>query len=78
MSMSLPTQGICNQIRLAWVVMNLQVIVLDEFQPTTLPNVYVFIGKDILQAFVVYVDQALGSHYIVSPNLKGVYDRGQF
>jgi hypothetical protein len=35
-------------------------------------------GKDILQDFVVYVDLALGSYYIVSSNLKGVHDYSKF
>jgi hypothetical protein len=48
MDVLLPTQGICNQIRLARMIMNLQVIVFDELQPTALPEVEVFLSEDIL------------------------------
>jgi hypothetical protein len=78
MSLGFPTQGICNQIRLAWVIMNLQIIILNEFQPTALPKVEVFLGKNILQALMVRIDLILGPHYIMSPNLESMHYGGQF
>jgi hypothetical protein len=47
MNMLLLTQGIRNQIRLARVIVNFQVIVFDELQPTTLPKVEIFLSEDI-------------------------------
>jgi hypothetical protein len=40
--------------------MDLQVIILDEFQPTVLPKVKIFLGKDILRALMISIDLALG------------------
>jgi hypothetical protein len=58
--MIISTQGIYNQIRLARMVVDLQVIDLDELQPTALPKVEIFLGKDILQTLVVCIDLTLG------------------
>jgi hypothetical protein len=43
-----------------------------------LPKVKIFLGKDILQALMVYIDLALGPHYIVSPNLESTHYSDQF
>jgi hypothetical protein len=48
MDMLLPTQGIRNQIHLARMIVNLQVIVFDELQPTASPEVEIFLSEDIL------------------------------
>jgi hypothetical protein len=48
MNMFLLTQGICNQIRLARMIMDLQVIIFDELQPTALPKVEKSLSEDIL------------------------------
>jgi hypothetical protein len=48
MNMLLLTKGIRNQIRLARIKVNLQVIILDELQPTTFPKVEIFLSEDIL------------------------------
>src|SRR5688572_33365830 len=76
--MLLPTQGICNQIRLAWVIVNLQVIILNELQPTTLPKVEILLSEYVLQALMVRVYLALSSHNVVSPNLKHMHNGSQF
>jgi hypothetical protein len=59
-------------------VVNLQVIILVEFQPTTLPKVEIFLGKNILQTLMVYIDLTLGPHYIMSPTLESMHYNGQF
>jgi hypothetical protein len=33
-----------------------QLIVLDQLEPSSLPHVQIRLGKDVLQAFVVYID----------------------
>jgi hypothetical protein len=47
MDMLLPTQGILNQIRLAWMIMNFQVIVFDELQPAALSKVEILLSEDV-------------------------------
>jgi hypothetical protein len=76
--MVLLTQEIYNQICLVWMVVNLQVIILDELQPMTLSKVYIFLSKDILQALMVRIDLTLGPHYIMSPNLESMHNSGKF
>jgi hypothetical protein len=48
MDMLLLTQGIRNQIHLARMIMDLQVIILDELQPTTLPKVEILLSEDVI------------------------------
>jgi hypothetical protein len=38
-AMSFAAQGICNHIRLTGMIVNLKIIVLDQFQPSPLPHV---------------------------------------
>jgi hypothetical protein len=49
--MGLAAQSIRNDIHLA--IMNLQIIVLDQFHPSSLAHVQIRLGEDILQALVV-------------------------
>jgi hypothetical protein len=48
MNMLLLTQGIRNQIRLAQMIMDFQVIVFDELQPTALPKDEILLSEDVL------------------------------
>jgi hypothetical protein len=48
MDMLLLTQGIRNQIRLAQMIANFQVIVFNELQPSVLPKVKILLSEDIL------------------------------
>jgi hypothetical protein len=53
---SLTTQRICDDIRLSWMIVGFQLIVLDQLEPSSLPHVQIQLGKDVLQAFVVCID----------------------
>jgi hypothetical protein len=74
MNMLLPTQGICNQICLARVIVNLQIIILNKLQPTVLPKVEILLNEYVLQTLMIHVHLALGSHDIMPPNLKHMYN----
>jgi hypothetical protein len=50
------TQRIRNDVCLSQVIVNFQLIVLDQLEPSSLPHVQIRLGKDILQAFVVRID----------------------
>ena len=56
--------------------MNLQVIVLDEFKPSTLPHVQIFLSKEVLQALMIGINVTFVSNQIVSPDLQGMYNCG--
>jgi hypothetical protein len=78
MDMFLSTQGIHNQIRLARVIVNLQIIILYEFQPSALPKVEILLSEYVLQTLVVGVHLALGSHNIMSPYFERMHYDCQF
>jgi hypothetical protein len=56
------------------MVMHFQVVVLDQFQPSSLSHVEVGLSEDVLEALVIYIDIASSSHQVMSPNFQGVDD----
>jgi hypothetical protein len=78
MNMLLATQGICNQICLAWVIVNLQIVILNKLQPTALPRVEILLSEYILQTLMIRIYLALDSHNVMSPNLKCMHNGCQF
>jgi hypothetical protein len=78
MDVFLPTQGICNQILLARVIVNLQIIILNELQLSVLPKVEILLSEYVLQTLVIGVYLALGSHNIMSPSLESMHYDCQF
>jgi hypothetical protein len=73
MNMLLSAQGICNQICLARVIVNLQIIILYELQPTALPKVEVLLCEYILQTFMIRLHLTLSPHNIMPPYLKRMH-----
>jgi hypothetical protein len=65
-------------IRLTRVIMNLQVIVLNEFQPSVLLQVEILLSEYVLQTLVIGLHLTLGSHNIVSPYLERMHYDCQF
>jgi hypothetical protein len=49
------------------VVMNFQLIVFDQFEPPSLPHVQIWLGKDVVQAFVVCIEMNHIPRQIVPP-----------
>jgi hypothetical protein len=76
MNVFLPTQGICNQIHLAWVIVNFQIIIFNKLQPTALPKVEIL--QYLLQTLMIRIYLTLGSHDIMSPYLKCMHNSCQF
>jgi hypothetical protein len=72
----LATQCIGYNVCLAGVVVDAQIVVLDQLQPSPLPQVQLRLGEDILQALVISINVALVTYQIVPPNLQGVNDNG--
>jgi hypothetical protein len=50
------TQVVCNDICLSPVIVNFQLVVLDQLKPSSLPHIQIWLGKDVLQAFVVRIN----------------------
>jgi hypothetical protein len=63
-AVSFAAQGIRNHIHLTGVIVNLQIIVLDQLQPSSLMYVQISLSEKVLQALVVSEDM---SHIPVTP-----------
>src|ERR1043165_1483484 len=66
----LPAQGVCYNIRLARMVLNSTIIVVQKFNPTTLPYVQMLLVENMLETLVIGVDGAFGSVQVMSPNFQ--------
>jgi hypothetical protein len=64
---SLPAQGIRNHIRLSGVIMNLEIVILDQLQPSSLAHVQIGLSENVLQTLVVGEDMDHIPKKIVSP-----------
>jgi hypothetical protein len=69
-AMLLMDQGICNDICLPRMIMSLQIIVLDQLQPSSLVHVQIQLGEDTLQALVVSEDMNHIPKKIMPPCLQ--------
>jgi hypothetical protein len=70
--MSLPTQSICNQISLPRMIFYVQIIILDQLQPSTLSQVKILLSEDVHQSLVISVNLALGSHDVMPPDFPSM------
>ena len=52
-AINLPAQSICNHIGLAWSIFNTWIVLLNHFDPSSLPEVEVGLSEDILEALVI-------------------------
>jgi hypothetical protein len=49
-------QRVHNDVCLSRVIVNFQLVVFDQLEPSSLPHVQIRLSKDVLQAFVVRID----------------------
>jgi hypothetical protein len=69
----LSAQGIGYDIGLARMVVDSDVIILNQLQPSSLPQVQIHLGEDILETFVVTVYFTTIIDEIVPPYLKSIH-----
>jgi hypothetical protein len=69
----LSAQGIGYDIGLAGMVVDSDVIILNQLQPSSLPQVQIRLGEDILETFVVTVYFTTIIDEIVPPYLKSMH-----
>ena len=55
-AVSLPAQCISNYIGLAWSIFDTRIILLNHFDPTSLPEVEIRLSEDVLETLVVSED----------------------
>jgi len=70
MAMCLAAECICNHISLAWMIVHFQIVIFYQLKPTSLPHIQICLREDILEALMVRIDITLGSHKMLSPDLK--------
>jgi hypothetical protein len=66
-AVALVAQGIHNHIRFLRVIVNLQITILDKFQPSSLGHVQIGLSENVHQAFVVDLNMDHIPKKIVSP-----------
>ena len=71
-AVSLPAQSVSNHIGLAWSIFNTRIVLLNHFDPSSLPEVEVGLSEDVLETLVISVDVTVSSHQVVSPYLKSM------
>jgi hypothetical protein len=74
---SFVTQGIHNHIRLTGVIANLKLIVLDQLQPSSLPQVQIRLSEKVLQALVISEDMSHIPKKVMLPGMQGMNNSGQ-
>src|SRR3954469_6787732 len=74
----LPAEGIGHHVSLSGVVVYAEVVILDQFQPPSLPEIEIWLGEDVLEALVVGVYLTPLSDEIVPPYLQGMHHGCQF
>jgi hypothetical protein len=56
--MGLMAQSIGNNVRLARMIVNLEIIIFDHLKPSSLMHVQLRLGEDIFEALMVSIDIA--------------------
>ena len=60
-AVSLPAQCVSNYIGLAWSIFDTRIILLNHFDPTSLPEVEVWLSEDVLETLMISEDVHLSS-----------------
>jgi hypothetical protein len=66
----LAAKRICNHISFAGMIMDFQIIILDQFQPSSLPHIQIRLSENILETLVVSADIAVITHQVVPQSVK--------
>src|SRR5688572_26725038 len=70
------TQSIGNYVSFARMIKNTHIIILQQFQPPSLPQIHVSLREHILQTFVVGKDIYVNTIQVMSPYLQSIYNNG--
>jgi hypothetical protein len=71
-AIALKAQGIGNYVGFPRMIVNFQVVVLDQLQPSTLSHIQILLGEEVLEALMIGIDVAFVPNQVVSPNLQNV------
>ena len=68
--MTLAAQRVCYYVSLSWMIMQPHIIILNELQPSPLPEIQLLLREDILQTLVIRVYLTMVSDEKMSPSLQ--------
>jgi hypothetical protein len=51
-----PAEGIRDNIFLSRMIMNVQLLIFDQLQPSSLPDIQICLSEQIFKALVIYID----------------------
>src|SRR4051812_37627643 len=73
----LSAESVGDDIFLAGMVVDIDIIILDQLHPSNLPHIQLPLSKNILKALMVYIQLTLVAYQIVAPCLEGMYHSGK-
>jgi hypothetical protein len=68
----LATQSIGYDIGLSWVMIDSNAIILNQLEPSKLPQIQISLGKNVLETLVVAVNLTSMADEVMSPYLESV------
>ena len=71
-AMRFPAQGIRNNICLGRMIVHLEVIILDQLEPSSLTHIQLRLSEDVLKTFMISVDVAHIAKQIMSLGLQSM------
>ena len=77
-AMRFPAQGIRNYVCLAWMIVHLEVVILDQLEPSSLTHIQLRLSEDVLKTFMISVDVAHIAKQIMSPDLQSMNNCSEF
>ena len=67
-AISLPAQCVSNHIGHAWSILDTRIILLNHFDPMSLPEVEVGLSEDVLETLMISEDVHFSSQQEMSPS----------
>ena len=77
-AMRFPAQGIRNYVCLAWMIVHLEVVILDQLEPSSLMHIQLRLSEDVLKTFMISVDVAHIAKQIMSPGFQSMNNCSEF
>src|SRR3954466_4960350 len=74
----LSAESVSDNIRLAGMVVDIDIIILDQLHPSNLSHIQLPLSKNILEARIICIKLTLVTYQIVAPCLEGMYHSSNF
>jgi hypothetical protein len=66
------TQSVAYDVDLSWVIVDSDVIILNQLEPSALPQIQINLGKNVLEALAVAVNITLMADEVMPPYLESM------